>query len=124
MKCLSHHCKKEAETRGLCPFCYRAFGTVIKAGMLNWADIVKAGFALDAQQPKGRTKQLSDAQLTNVLLSAFPGGNIPSREAYIGAIGGRLSLISKRHRELLDASFPPIPLTKIENEEPDGEGEN
>ena len=105
MKCMNPKCKNESVTRGLCRYCYNMFSGVVKTGMITWQDLIDKGFALEAKKHLGRLKKLTDEELLNLQKAKYPNG-VPSREAFMECIGGRLTVLSKKHRAILDSIFP------------------
>jgi hypothetical protein len=116
MKCLSPKCSREAVSRGLCVSCYQSCSLLVRMGALTQDELIGRGLMLPVKQ-RGRLRCLTDSELVTLLARKFGvGGQVPSREAYIDAIGGSAAVLSKKHRGILDSIFPPD--AKPESPEP------
>lgn len=105
MKCLCPNCERESLFRGMCNYCYDAASQLVRSGVHTWDDLIQRGFATGVK-PRGRKKVLTNEELVEILRIKFGTQQVPSREAYIEAIGGDVNVLSKKHREILDTVFP------------------
>jgi hypothetical protein len=106
MKCMMPRCEKESKFRGLCKACYNSACILVNAGMFTWDDIISKGFCLERKEIKGRPRIISDSDVDKIIFEKFGYDKVPSRDAFIDAIGGSTAVLSKKYIAKLYSVFP------------------
>ena len=104
MKCKNPNCYRESIVRGLCKCCYDAVSRCRRMGLLTWEEVEAKGMSL-AAQPVGRPMVVSDKEIERIILAAYPE-RVPSRAAFVEAIGGSEAILSRKYKEKLNKAFP------------------